>query len=107
MTYATYYEGKPPVPRVQHCPPGSRVTLAGEAKARTIDHIRDHHAVCTDGLIVTLCHPVREDCMQFGDGAGWRPLSTRSVHNPMDNPRTPDARPCNSDVGGCLVTELS
>lgn len=62
-----------PLPRLWHCSPGSRITLAGDTKARTIDHIQGRHAVMSDGLIVSLCHPVDPDCMRFGDGEGWRP----------------------------------
>ena len=73
MTHPTYYEGRPPTPRLYHCPPGSRIILKGEPRARTINHIQGRHAVMQDGLIVTLCHPVDPDCMRFGDGDGWRP----------------------------------
>lgn len=73
MTHPTYCEGRPPNPRLYHCPPGSRIILKGESRPRTIDHIQGRHAVMSDGLIVTLCHPVSPDCMRFGDGDGWRP----------------------------------
>lgn len=62
-----------PTPRVQHCPPGTSFTLPHEHNPRTVSHIQGRHAVCTDGLIITLCHPVRPEGMLFGDGAGWRP----------------------------------
>lgn len=71
-----------PVARLRHCPPGSTVSLAKwdsdtktwiPERLRTIDYIQGRHAVMSDGLIVTLCHPVDPDCMRFGDGAGWRP----------------------------------
>ena len=70
-----------PVARLRHCPPGSTVSLARwdkDAKKwiperlRTIDYIQGRHAVMSDGLIVSLCHPVAEACMRFGEG-GWRP----------------------------------
>lgn len=72
-----------PTPRLWNCPVGSRVVLKPDKKPpetrngkplyRTIDHIQGRHAVMSDGLIVTLCHPVDPDCMRFGDGDGWRP----------------------------------
>lgn len=71
-----------PVARLRHCPPGTKVSLAKWDKdarkwiperLRTIDYIQGRHAVMSDGLIVTLCHPVDPDCMKFGDGDGWRP----------------------------------
>lgn len=67
-----------PTPRLWHCRPGSTITLSGDTSPRTIDHIRGRHAVMQDGLIVTLCHPVRPECMKFGDGAGWRPLINKN-----------------------------
>lgn len=73
MTPRTYFEGRPPIPRLWHCPPGTRITLSGDTQPRTINHIQGRHAVMSDGLIVTLCHPVDPDCMKFGDGGGWRP----------------------------------
>lgn len=78
MTLRTHFEGHRPVPRVVHCPPGSFITLAGDTKPRIIDHIRGRHAICTDGLIVSLCYPVRPECMKFGDGDGWRPLINKN-----------------------------
>lgn len=107
MTHSHIIRGDPPTPRLWHCPPGSTITLSGEIRPRTIDYIQGRHAVMQDGLIVSLCHPVSEECMRFGDGAGWRPLSTRSVHNPMDNPREDGGEACISGVAGCLVTESS
>jgi len=71
-----------PTPRLWHCPPGTKVSLAKWDKdarkwiperLRTIDYIQGRHAVMSDGLIVTLCHPVDERFMKFGDGGGWRP----------------------------------
>lgn len=73
MTLPAYYEGRPPTSRLYHCPPGSRIILKGESRPRTIDHIKGRHVVMTDGLIVSLCHPVHPDWMLFGDGHGWRP----------------------------------
>lgn len=61
-----------PTPRVQHCAPGSFITLAGDARPHTIDYIQGRHAVMQDGLIVSLCHPVAEAYMRFGEG-GWKP----------------------------------
>lgn len=63
----------PPYPRVWHCPEGSQITPQGEHRPRTITHFQGRHAVMQDGLIVSVCHLVSRDCMQFGDGAGWRP----------------------------------
>lgn len=82
MTHSHIIRGRPPTPRLYHCPPGSTVSLAkwdSDTKTwipeqlRTIDYIKGRHAVMSDGLIVTLCHPVDPDCMKFGDGDGWRP----------------------------------
>lgn len=75
MTHSHIIRGRPPTPRLWHCSPGSRITLAGDTRARTIDHIQGRHAVMSDGLVVTLCHPVHQDYMMFGDGSGWRPKS--------------------------------
>lgn len=82
MTLAHIIRGHPPIPRLWHCPVGSRVVLKPDKKPpetrdgkplyRTIDYIQGRHAVMQDGLIVSLCHPVAESCMRFGEG-GWRP----------------------------------
>lgn len=81
MTHSHIIRGRPPTPRLYHCPPGSTVSLAKwdsdtkkwiPERLRTIDYIQGRHAVMQDGLIVSLCHPVAEACMRFGEG-GWRP----------------------------------
>lgn len=74
MTHRAYFEGSPPTPRLYHCPEGSRIILKGEYRYRTVDYIEGRHAVMSDGLVVTLCHPVDPNCMKFGGGDGWRPL---------------------------------
>jgi len=63
-----------PTPRIWHAPPGSRIVLKGDRTTRIVSHIKGRHAVMDDGLIVSVCYPVDPKCMQFGDGAGWRPL---------------------------------
>lgn len=68
MTYPTHYAGPLPVPRIWHCRAGSTITLSGDARPRTIDYIQGRHAVMSDGLIVTLCHPVDPGRMKFGEG---------------------------------------
>lgn len=118
----TAIDEHPPYPRISHCHAGAVVQLRGESRLRTIELIAGGYAYFSGGrLAIGLSHRVNQvlrerdghewrdtqhQLMGFGEG-GWRPLSTRSVHNPMDNPRTPDARPCNTGVVGCLVTELS
>lgn len=62
-----------PTARLWHCRPGSIITLSGDTRTRTIASIQGRHAVMSDGLIVSLCHPVHPDWMLFGDGHGWRP----------------------------------
>lgn len=68
----THPDNHPPHPRLWHCKPGSTVTLQGERAQRTILQFEGRHVRFTDGLLVTRCHLVRRECMQFGDGDGWR-----------------------------------
>lgn len=63
-----------PTARVWHVLPGQSFKLKRDPRTHTIEVIKGRHAHCTDGLIVSLCHPVDERFMKFGDGAGWRPV---------------------------------
>lgn len=62
-----------PTARLWHCHAGATITLEGEHRSRTILQFEGKHVRFTDGLLVTRCHLVRREGMQFGDGAGWRP----------------------------------
>jgi hypothetical protein len=60
-----------PIPRLRHVKPGQTIIMKHETRRRTLLSVDGAYGYF-ENLRASLCTEVKDECMKFGDGAGWR-----------------------------------